>query len=534
MTPVASDLTAGDPPVVVPGFGPGRSTLPGVDTGYIHRSIAQACDAARPAVSGIVTEVRGLSVTVQGINARVGDVIHIAGGNTGMGGAAGIGAGGIRSAGMGTAGLGTGSGLSSGAGAHAGNGGAVDGGRESGTVPAEVVAVHEQSAICLPLGAVDGIGSGDRAFAGSGPMTIAVGDELLGRVLDGLGRPLGGEPLPAGLERVSVDHTPPDALTRARVNTPLPLGVRAIDTLTPIGRGQRMGIFAGSGVGKSSLLSMITRGTEADITVLALVGERGREVREFLEDDLGEEGLRRAVVVVATSDQPPMVRLRAAFVATRIAEYFRDAGKNVLLLMDSVTRMATAQREIGLSAGEPPTTRGYPPSVFALLPRLLERAGSSDVGSVTGLYTVLVEGGDHDEPVADAARSILDGHIVLDRKLANSGHFPSIDVLASVSRVSTAVTSPEQRHAATRLRGLMDAHADVKDLVEIGAYVSGTNARADLALGLWPQIEGFLRQPKDDVIPAAQSWEELADLMQAADDPASEPAGEGSQDGGAQ
>jgi flagellum-specific ATP synthase len=444
-------------PVVVPGFGPAAKAATRVE-----RSVAAAVAAARPEVSGSVAEVRGLSITVQGLAARVGDVIRIG---------------------------------------------------SAAPVPAEVVAVHAQSAICLPLGPVDGIGSGDRAVADGGPLTVAVGDQLLGRVLDGLGRPLDGSPLPVGLERVGIDPTPPDALTRARVDTPLPLGVRAIDTLTPIGRGQRMGIFAGSGVGKSSLLSMITRGTEADITVLALVGERGREVREFLEDDLGEEGLRRAVVVVATSDQPPMVRLRAAFVATRIAEYFRETGRNVLLLMDSVTRVATAQREIGLSAGEPPTTRGYPPSVFALLPRLLERAGSSAVGSVTGLYTVLVEGGDHDEPVADAARSILDGHIVLDRKLANSGHFPSIDVLASVSRVSTAVTTAAQRERATQLRSLLDAHADVKDLVEIGAYVSGTNARADQALAQWPAIEQFLRQPKDTVVPADQSWAELDRLI---------------------
>ena len=431
-------------------------------TERIARTMRAAVAAAAPEVSGIVTEVRGLSVTVRGISARVGDVIAI--------------------------------------GAHR-------------PIPAEVVAVQAESVICLPLGAVNGIGSGDRAVAGSGPLTVAVGDALLGRVLDGLGRPLDGSPLPAGLLRVGIDHTPPDALTRARVDRPLPLGVRAIDTLTPVGRGQRMGIFAGSGVGKSSLLSMITRGTEADVTVLALVGERGREVREFLEDDLGESGLRRAVVVVATSDQPPMVRLRAAFVATRIAEYFRETGKNVLLLMDSVTRVATAQREIGLSAGEPPTTRGYPPSVFALLPRLLERAGSSAAGSVTGLYTVLVEGGDHDEPVADAARSILDGHIVLDRKLANSGHFPSIDVLASVSRVAPAITTAEQRSRATALRSLLDAHSDVKDLVEIGAYVSGTNARADQALAQWDDIERFLRQPKDAVIPAADSWSELDRLI---------------------
>lgn len=469
MTTSAGAPAATDP-VIVPGFGSAAATS------RVARAVAEAQVAAHPQVSGIVTEVRGLSVTVEGISTRVGDVITIC---------------------------------------------------AEDVVPAEVVAVQSGSAICLPLGSVDGIGSGDRAIAGDGPLTVAVGPQLLGRVLDGLGRPLDGSTLPMGMERVTIDHSPPDALTRARVNVPLPLGVRAIDTLTPVGRGQRMGIFAGSGVGKSSLLSMITRGTEADITVLALVGERGREVREFLEDDLGEEGLRRAVVVVATSDQPPMVRLRAAFVATRIAEYFRETGQNVLLLMDSVTRVATAQREIGLSAGEPPTTRGYPPSVFALLPRLLERAGSSAVGAVTGLYTVLVEGGDHDEPVADAARSILDGHIVLDRKLANSGHFPSIDVLASVSRVAPMVTTPEQRDHATGLRSLLDAHSDVKDLVEIGAYVSGTNARADQALAQWPAIEAFLRQPKDDVIPAAQSWAQLGELIGQQDEEADDSPAHG-------
>lgn len=439
----------------------GEAAGPGLPE-RLARSLRAAARAARPVLSGRVEEVRGLSVTISGISARVGDIVTI--------------------------------------GTHR-------------PVPAEVVAVQAESIICLPLGVVEGIGAGDRAVAGDGPLTVAVGDALLGRVLDGLGRPLDGSALPAGLERVSIEQAPPDALTRARVDTALPLGVRAIDTLTPVGRGQRMGIFAGSGVGKSSLLSMITRGTEADITVLALVGERGREVREFIEDDLGRDGLRRSVVVVATSDQPPMVRLRAAFVATRIAEHFRDAGRDVLLLMDSVTRMATAQREIGLSAGEPPTTRGYPPSVFALLPRLLERAGSSETGSVTGLYTVLVEGGDHDEPVADAARSILDGHIVLDRKLANSGHFPSIDVLASVSRVATMVTTVDQRRDATALRGLLDAHADVKDLVEIGAYVPGTNPRADTALAAWPQIEAFLQQPREEQVPATAAWDALHELV---------------------
>jgi flagellum-specific ATP synthase len=423
----------------------------------IQLTVADAVSVATPRISGEVAEVRGLSVSVRGVAARVGDIVLI--GNR---------------------------------------------------TPAEVVAMQGELATCLPMGAMTGVGTGDRVLATGRPMSVAVGEALLGQVLDGLGRPLDGSRLPSGLARVSVDGTPPDAMTRRRVDTPLPLGVRAIDTLTPVGRGQRMGIFAGSGVGKSSLLSMITRGTKADVTVLALIGERGREVREFLEDDLGPEGLRNAVVVVATSDQPPMVRLRAAFVATRIAEWFRETGREVLLLMDSITRLAMAQREIGLSAGEPPTTRGYPPSVFAMMPRLLERAGGSAVGSITGLYTVLVEGDEHNEPIADSARSILDGHITLDRKLANAGHFPSIDVLASVSRVAGAVTTPEQRALMRAARRLIDARRDVKELVEIGAYVTGTNPDADRALALWPALEGFLQQDLHDLSPADASWTQLA------------------------
>jgi flagellum-specific ATP synthase len=286
-----------------------------------------------------------------------------------------------------------------------------------------------------------------------------------------------------------------------------------MDTLIPCGRGQRLGIFAGSGVGKSSLLSMIARGTEAQVSVLALVGERGREVREFLERDLGPEGLARSVVVVATSDQPALVRLRAAFTATRIAEWFRDQGMDVVLMMDSLTRFAMAQREVGLSAGEPPATRGYPPSVFSLLPRLLERAGAAESGSITGLYTVLVDGDDMDEPIADCARSILDGHVVLSRRLAQAGHFPTIEVLDSISRVSGAITSPEQRAAAIALRRLLAAEREVKDLVEIGAYMPGTNSDADRALALSGEIRGFLRQDMDDVAPAAESWARLGQLV---------------------
>ncbi len=297
------------------------------------------------------------------------------------------------------------------------------------------------------------------------------------------------------------------------MDRPLSLGVRALDTLVPCGRGQRLGILAGSGVGKSSLLSMVARGTDAAVSVVALVGERGREVREFLENDLGPAGLARSVVVVATSDAPPMVRLRAAFVATRIAEWFRDRGEDVVLMMDSITRVAMAQREVGLSAGEPPATRGYPPSVFALLPRLLERAGPAERGSITGLYTVLVEGDDVNDPVGDTARSILDGHVVLSRRLATSGHFPSVDVLESVSRVTHAVTDAAQRAAATELRRLLAAHRELRDLVEIGAYVPGTNPTADRALALADRIEAFLRQDLAESVPAERSWAQLADLV---------------------
>ena len=436
----------------------------------IARAVADAAAAGRPLVRGEVAEVRGLSVSIRGVDARVGDLVHVQ--------------------------------------RHDGD-----------PLPAEVVAVQsaggEIRATCLPLGPLAGIGGGASVVATGRPMMIAVGPQLLGQVLDGHGRPLDGSRLPAGMARVGVGGVAPDALTRGRVDVQMPVGVRAVDTLTPIGRGQRMGVFAGSGVGKSSLLSMMTRGTRADVTVLALIGERGREVREFLEDDLGPEGLRNAVVVVATSDQPPMVRLRAAFVATRIAEWFREGGADVLLMMDSLTRLAFAQREIGLSAGEPPTTRGYPPSVFALLPELLERAGASALGSITGIYTVLVEGDDHNEPIADTARSILDGHLVLDRRLANAGHFPAVDVLQSLSRVAPAVTTPQQRELMREARRLLAARQDVKELVEIGAYVPGSNPLADRALREWPAIEAFLQQDLHDLTPADESWSALSNLMGA-------------------
>ncbi|WP_127126474.1 FliI/YscN family ATPase [Georgenia sp. SYP-B2076] len=387
----------------------------------------------------------------------------------------------------------------------------IDGGRH--VVGAEVVALDKAVAKCMPLGPLDGLRIGAPVRSSGHPLTVPVGPGLLGRVLDGLGRPIDGRGPLGATEQVPVAGHAPSALDRARVDTPLELGVRVLDTLVTVGRGQRIGLFAGSGVGKSSLLSMIARGTEAQVNVIALVGERGREVREFLEDDLGPEGLARSVVVVATSDEPPVVRLRSAFTATRIAEHFRDTGADVVLMMDSLTRAAMAQREIGLSVGEPPATRGYPPSTFSMLAQLLERAGTGTTGSVTGIYTVLVDGDDHNEPIADAARSILDGHVVLDRKLAVEGHFPSVDAVASVSRVASRVTSSEQRRLATTLRTVLAARRQAQDLLDVGAYVAGSNPRVDAAVNHAAAIDAFLRQGMDDIVPAAQSWEQLARLV---------------------
>jgi flagellum-specific ATP synthase len=383
----------------------------------------------------------------------------------------------------------------------------------AGPLLAEVAGLNVDGMVCLPLGVTAGVRIGDHVRPTGGPLRIRVGDALRGRVLDGLGRPVDGGPPLTDLPEVAVDNEAPSALSRPMIRTPLGLGVRALDALVPCGRGQRIGIMAGSGVGKSSLMSMIARGTDAAVSVIALVGERGREVREFLENDLGPEGLARSVVVVATSDAPAVERLRAAFVATRVAEWFRDAGNDVVLMMDSLTRVAMAQREVGLSAGEPPATRGYPPSVFGLLPRLLERAGTSPSGSITGLYSVLVEGDDLQDPIGDTARSILDGHIVLSRELATSGHFPAIDVLESISRLTSAVCTPDQRAAAVALRRMLAAHRSVKELVEIGAYVSGADATADAALARLPLIEAFLRQGMDEPSTPADTWAALAGLV---------------------
>jgi flagellum-specific ATP synthase len=331
-------------------------------------------------------------------------------------------------------------------------------------------------------------------------------------VLDGLGRPIDGRGPLDVTAWAPLDGAAPHPLTRARGAEPIALGVRALDTLTTVGRGQRLGLFAGSGVGKSSLLSMIARGTQAQASVIALIGERGREVREFLEDDLGPEGLARSVVVVATSDQPPLVRLRAAFVATRIAEHLRDQGRHAVLMMDSLTRVAMAQREVGLSVGEPPTTRGYPPSTFALLAGLLERAGSGPTGSVTGLYSVLVEGDDHNEPVADAARSILDGHVVLRRNLAVLGHYPAIDVVDSISRSAFRVTTPDQQEHARILRAVIASKRRAQDLLDVGAYVTGSDPLVDAAVAHAGALDAFLRQGMDERPGWDESWAALAGL----------------------
>jgi FliI/YscN family ATPase len=365
-------------------------------------------------------------------------------------------------------------------------------------LPVQVVGFRDAIVLSVPLGDTVGVRAGDRIVARAGALSVGVGEAMLGRVIDALGRPLdGGGPIRTAQEYPL--HPPPlNPMARDPVSEALPTGVRAIDAMLTCGRGQRIGLFGGSGVGKSTLMGMLTRGTAADVVVMALVGERGREVRSFIEHDLGEEGLRRSVVVVSTSDNPPLLRLRAAYTATSVAEYFRDQGLNVLLLMDSVTRFAMSQREVGLAAGEPPTTKGYPPSVFALLPTLLERAGAvRGRGSITAIYTVLVDGDDHNEPIADAVRSILDGHIVLSRDLASRHHYPPIDILQSVSRTMPDVAEREHSQGAARVRAWMAAIRDSEDLVSVGAYVPGSNPRIDEAREKRDAIEAFLCQAAD-------------------------------------
>ncbi len=426
------------------------------------RRLATATRAAVPERVGVVTAVVGLAVQVRGLRCAVGEMVTI----------------GDRS-----------------------------------PVDAEVVAVGAGSIKIMPLAPMNGLGEGDPVRAKLEPLLVPTGTGLLGRVIDALGRPIDGLGPLTGVTGVPLENKAPNSMERARIATPLQTGVRVLDTLTTTGRGQRLGLFAGSGVGKSSLLSMIARGTEAEVSVIALVGERGREVREFLEDDLGAEGLARSIVVVATSDEPALMRLRCAFAATRIAESFRERGVDAMLMMDSLTRVAMAQREIGLSVGEPPATRGYPPSTFSILARLLERAGTDTVGSVTGLYTVLVDGDDHNEPIADAVRSILDGHVVLERKLAVAGHFPAIDVLGSISRVASKVCSKEQKHDAATLRKVLAARASAQDLIDVGAYQPGSNPLVDAAVANEVGINSFLQQSMDEQVPAQQSWAGLHALV---------------------
>jgi len=386
--------------------------------------------------------------------------------------------------------------------------------RQAGApLAAEVVGFREGALLLLPFGDLAGVAPGDRVAAGGGPARVGVGPEVLGRVLGPGGEPLDGRPAPRAERLLPLRRPAPPAMGRRRITAPLPTGVRVIDGLLTCGRGQRLGIFAGSGVGKSTLLGMIARATAADVNVIALIGERGREVQEFLQGDLGAAGLARSVVVVATSDLPSLLRRQAAFLATTLAEHFRDQGRSVLLMLDSLTRLAMAQREVGLAAGEPPTTRGYPPSAFALLPQLLERAGPGEgPGAITGLYTVLVEGDDMNEPVADAARAILDGHVVLSRALSDRGHYPPVDVLASVSRLMPQVASAEHRRAAARLREALGALRAVEDLVRIGAYAAGSDAAADEALARLPRIEAFLRQATAEAADLEATVRQLQEL----------------------
>jgi flagellum-specific ATP synthase len=399
----------------------------------------------------------------------------------------------------------------------------IESARHDGTTLAEVVGFRNHHVLLMPLGEVHGIHPGSEVVALGTPLQVPVGNALKGRVLDGLGNPLDGCGPIAADSWVTANLLPPHPLKRQRIRDVFQSGIKAIDTFTPCGRGQRLGIFAGSGVGKSTLLGMIASRAEADVNVIALIGERGREVREFLEKDLDEAGRRKSVIVVATSNQPALARLKGAFVAMAIAEHFRDAGQNVLLMMDSVTRFATAQREIGLAVGEPPATRGYTPSVFSLLPQLLERAGTGERGSITGLFTVLVEADDMNEPIADAVRSILDGHIVLTRELATQNHYPAIDVLESVSRLSRDLSTPEQLEVVARARESMAVYRKSQDLINIGAYPAGSNAAIDQAIRLHEPMKRFLRQGVREGFTAAESWTALDRTVTAMESPSRAP-----------
>ncbi|MFH5183170.1 flagellar protein export ATPase FliI [Paenibacillus sp. TAB 01] len=374
---------------------------------------------------------------------------------------------------------------------------------------AEVVGFKNNKVLLMPLGELQSIGPGCDVVGTGKPLTVQVGHELLGKVLDGLGQPLDGTFLPSRMTHYSTNNIPSNPLKKPRVLEPISVGVRCIDGLLTIGKGQRVGIFAGSGVGKSTLMGMIARNTSADVNVIALIGERGREVLDFIERDLGPEGLARSVVIVATSDQPALIRIKGALIATSIAEYFRDRGLNVMMMMDSVTRFAMAQREVGLAVGEPPATRGYTPSVFATLPKLLERSGTGPKGSITAFYTVLVDGDDMNEPIADAVRGILDGHIVLNRNIASRGHYPAIDVLASVSRVMNEIVPRDHRTAAEHLKRMLSIYKDSEDLINIGAYQKGSNAEIDRSIENIESIWDYTRQRTDEKLTFGEAQDRL-------------------------
>ncbi len=379
-------------------------------------------------------------------------------------------------------------------------------------IMAEVVGFKDKKTLLMPYDATDGIGLGCIVENTGNPLRVIAGEDLLGKTLDGLGRPVDGTAVNG--TAYPVEAPPPDPMSREIIDEVLPLGVKAVDGLITVGKGQRIGIFAGSGVGKSTLMGMFARNTKADINVIALIGERGREVREFIERDLGEEGMRRSVVVVATSDKPALERNKAAKTATAIAEYFRDRGRDVLLMMDSLTRFSMAQREIGLASGEPPVSRGYPPSVYAEMPKLLERAGRSDKGSITGLYTVLVDGDDFNEPITDTARSILDGHIMLDRKLGHKNHYPAIDVLQSISRCMSQIATKEHKQMAGRLKNVLATYNEAEDLINIGAYKSGSNPNIDYAIAKIDAVNAFLCQETDEKFDFETSVEMLGQLFE--------------------
>ncbi len=389
----------------------------------------------------------------------------------------------------------------------------IESARHDGTTLAEVVGFRNHHLLLMPLGETHGIHPGSEVIALGRPLQVGVGEALKGRVIDGLGEPLDGLGPVLADRHVGANLAPPHPLKRQRIRQTFRTGIKAIDTFIPCGRGQRLGIFAGSGVGKSTLLGMMASQAEADVNVIALIGERGREVREFLEKDLDEAGRKKSVVIVATSNQPALARLKGAFLAMAVAEFFRDAGQNVLMMMDSVTRFAMAQREIGLAVGEPPATRGYTPSVFSLLPQLLERAGNGECGSITGLFTVLVEADDMNDPIADAVRSILDGHIVMTRELATQNHYPAIDVLDSVSRLVRDLQTPEQLALCARARECMAVYRRNQDLIAIGAYPQGSNAQIDQAIRLRDPLASFLRQQVEQGFSAAQSWDLLGREM---------------------